>query len=149
MELAVGEIYILLSRSFRHDPRLRALFGLLASEEDAHARRVREVAQLWQEKGINTPPTLNIQRYRHLLAHAQLLRQKLALVDEIDESTAFELAATLENDFNDVHAESLAANHDPMLVMLFTELAEGDRGHAALIARDAEKSKESASELQD
>ncbi|MBW2736098.1 MAG: hypothetical protein JRH20_27245 [Deltaproteobacteria bacterium] len=134
-EIAIGAIYTLLSRSFRDEPKLRALFGLLASEEEAHARRVREVERLWHDKDVSSPPTLDTKRLGRLITHAQILHQKLSRVDEVDENTAFELAASMEHDFADVHAEALAQTQDPLLVKLFTELANGDRGHAVLLSR--------------
>lgn len=137
-ELAVSAIYVQLSRHFRENPELRALFGLLASEEKAHARRVREVANLWRDKGVAVAPCLDTPHLARLTAHAEDLRDQLARADKIDEASAFGLAASMEHDFGVAHAEALTQVHDPLLTMLFEELAKDDQGHAALLARNGE-----------
>lgn len=137
-ELAVAAIYVQLSRHFRHDPELRALFGLLAAEEAAHARRVREAAKLWRDKGLAVAPALDTPHLTRLTAHAERLRDQITEADEVDEASAFGLATSMEREFGAAHAEAMAQTHDPLLVKLFGELADDDHGHAALLARSGE-----------
>lgn len=133
-ELAAAAIYTKLSRRFVLQPGMRAFFGLMAAEEDAHARRIREFAREWQELGCGDGPFVDKKRLASLVLHAERLCEALEVVDSVDEATAFSMAASMENDFAMAHAEVLACGCHPLLAALFESLAENDQAHAKLCA---------------
>lgn len=134
-EMTVGDIYTMLSRRLHRDPDLRALFALVASEEQSHARRVGKVADKWQRESGRAPAELDTSRVRKLLAEAQNVYDELENNEYLDERVAMKVAMSLEEEFEQAYVAELEETDDPLLKDLFTRLVKHGPGHNALLTR--------------
>lgn len=136
IELTIAEIYKMLASRFVDNGDLRALFTLLAQEELAHARRVKEVANAWDdEDGDGWSLDLEESHMQQLLDKAEDALAMTLQRTNLSGKEALEMTDGLEQAFHAAHAEALAADIAPELQSLFEELASADSAHLELIAR--------------
>lgn len=133
-ELTVAEIYTILCKRFEDDADLRALFGLLAEEERGHARQIRQVAAAWRADG-DWEPSGDLLRIAELTEKAEALLAILLRREEMSAQDAMTLAAQLEHDFHEIHAQVLAGEQAPELRDLFLKISQHEHGHQELFER--------------
>jgi rubrerythrin len=135
-ELTTAKIYELLSRRFVHAPETRALFTMLSQEELSHARRIEQFAKKLADCCPTATATdAQLVPIRLAVLTASNMRGRIA-TRPISEGEAFDIAGHLEEKlFANLHAEMLARQQNPLLALMFDELAEWDRGHAELLKR--------------
>lgn len=140
IEQTAAEIYKMLAARFEDKPNYRALFTLLAHEERAHGKHVKEIAAKWDEGEDGAGWSMDFEE-----SHLQQLLEKaedvLAMVlqrTNLPEKEALEIATEIEVAFKDAHASALAADLLPELKELFAELEKHDVAHIQLIARASE-----------
>lgn len=133
-ELTVAEIYTIFCKRFHDDADLRALFGLIAEEERGHARYIRQTAASWRADG-DWEPSGDLLRLAELSDRAEMLLATVLRQEDMSAQQAIDLAAKLEQDFHEVHAQILAGDEAPELRDLFVRLTADDHGHTELFER--------------